>query len=164
MAKIAVWYGSTTGTCEALASLVAEKLGTSDVFCVTDLTADKIAAYDVLVLGTSTWGDGELQDDWYDGVEVLKSADLSAKKVALFGCGDAASYPDTFCSAMGIIHEACQGATIIGKGLPTDGYTFGDSLAVVDGTWIGCALDDMNESEKNEERINAWVDKVKSEI
>ena len=28
---------------------------------------------------------GELQDDWYDGIDVLKSADLSGKTVALFG-------------------------------------------------------------------------------
>ena len=38
------------------------------------------------------------QDDWYDGVKTLKSAGLAGKTVALFGCGDSESYPDTFCS------------------------------------------------------------------
>ena len=164
MSKIAVFYGSTTGTCETLAGQIAEKLGTSDVFSAADLDAAKIADYDVLVLGTSTWGDGELQDDWYDTVETLKKADLSGKKVALFGCGDSASYPDTFCSAMGIIYEAVAGAKVIGQGISTDGYTFGASQAVVDGAWVGCAIDDVNESDQTAARIDAWVAKVKSEM
>ncbi|MBP5715704.1 MAG: flavodoxin [Bacteroidales bacterium] len=164
MSKIAVFYGSTTGTCETLAGQIAEKLGTSDVFSAADLDAAKIADYDVLVLGSSTWGDGELQDDWYDAVETLKKADLSGKKVALFGCGDSASYPDTFCSAMGIIYEAVAGAKVIGQGISTDGYTFGASQAVVDGVWVGCAIDDVNESDQTAARIDAWVAKVKSEM
>ena len=164
MSKIAVFYGSTTGTCETLAGQIAEKLGTSDVFSAADLDAAKIADYDVLVLGSSTWGDGELQDDWYDAVETLKKADLSGKKVALFGCGDSASYTDTFCSAMGIIYEAVAGATVVGKGISTDGYSFSNSLAVVDGAWVGCALDEVNESDQTAARIDAWVAKVKSEL
>ena len=75
MKKTGVFYGSSTGTCEELANQIAEKLGVSstDVHSVDKMTADKIKEYEVLVLGTSTWGDGELQDDWYDGVKVLKS-------------------------------------------------------------------------------------------
>ena len=97
MKKTGVFYGSSTGTCEELANQIAEKLGVSstDVHSVDKMTADKIKEYEVLVLGTSTWGDGELQDDWYDGVKVLKSADLSMKFVALFGCGDSDSYSAT---------------------------------------------------------------------
>lgn len=85
MKKTGVFYGSSTGTCEELANQIAKKLGVSstDVHSVDKMTADKIKEYEVLVLGTSTWGDGELQDDWYDGVKVLKSTDLSMKLVAL---------------------------------------------------------------------------------
>ena len=46
-----------------------------------------------------------MQDDWYDGVKVLKSADLSMKFVALFGCGDSESYCDTFCDGIGVLYE-----------------------------------------------------------
>lgn len=107
MKKTGVFYGSSTGTCEELANQIAEKLGVSstDVHSVDKMTADKIKEYEVLVLGTSTWGDGELQDDWYDGVKVLKSADLSMKFVALFGCGDSDSYCDTFCDGIGVLYE-----------------------------------------------------------
>lgn len=63
-----------------------------DIHDASTLTDALVKEYDVLVLGTSTWGAGELQDDWYDGVKVLKKADLSHKFVALFGCGDSDSY------------------------------------------------------------------------
>ena len=36
------------------------------------MTADVAGSYEALILGTSTWGDGELQDDWYDGIKVFK--------------------------------------------------------------------------------------------
>lgn len=70
MKKTIVIYGSTTGVCQELAEQIARKLGVSDVANVVDVNGDRVAEYDNLLLGTSTWGAGELQDDWYDGVEV----------------------------------------------------------------------------------------------
>lgn len=109
-------------------------------------------------------GAGELQDDWYDGVDVLKGADLSGKTVALFGCGDAESYPDTFCGAMAEIYNAVKDqANVIGA-VPTDGYTFDDSEAVVDGQFVGLALDDVNEDDQTEGRIDAWLETIKPQL
>ena len=81
MSKIGVFYGSTTGTTEDVARKIAEKLNVpqGDIHDASTLTDALVKEYDVLVLGTSTWGAGELQDDWYDGVKVLKKADLSHK-------------------------------------------------------------------------------------
>lgn len=161
MAKTIVVYGSTTGTCENIANTIGEKLG-AEVINVTDLTADQIAEADLLVIGTSTWGAGDLQDDWYDGISLLKGADLSGKKVAVFGCGDSAGYSDTFCGGMKELYEAAQaaGATMIGE-VSTEGYTFDDSDSVVDGKFVGLALDDVNEDDKTEERIDAWLPTIK---
>ncbi len=107
MKKTGIFYGSTTGTTESVARLIAGKLGISpaDLHDVSKMTADRVASYDALILGTSTWGDGELQDDWYDGIKVLKGADLKGKTIALFGCGDSESYADTFCDGMGVLYE-----------------------------------------------------------
>lgn len=159
MKKTIVVFGSSTGTCEEIANSIAEKLG-AEAINVTDFTADTIAENDNLILGTSTWGAGELQDDWYDGVEVLKKSDLSKKTVALFGCGDSESYSDTFCGGMKELYDACQGANIL-PGVPTDGYTYDDSEAVVDGKFVGLAIDNVNEEDKTEERLNAWIDTIK---
>ena len=157
MSKTIVVYGSTTGTCESIAQTLGDQLG-AEVINVADLTADQLAEADNIVLGTSTWGAGELQDDWYDGVNVVKSANLSGKRVALFGCGDSASYSDTFCGGMKELYDAAvaAGATVVGA-VPTDGYTFDDSDAVVDGQFVGLALDDVNEDDKTSERISAWL-------
>ena len=119
---------------------------------------DDVLAADNILLGTSTWGAGELQDDWYDGLDVIKGADLSGKTVAIFGCGDSASYGDTFCGAMKELYDAAKaaGANVIGK-VSTEGYTFDDSDAVVDGQFVGLALDDINEDDKTDGRIDGWI-------
>ena len=117
MKKTIVVYGSTTGSCQEFAEQIAQKLGVNDVMNVSDVDADKLGEYDNLLLGTSTWGAGELQDDWYDGVEVLKSANLSGKTIALFGCGDADGYGDTFCGGMAELYNAVKDscAKVIGQ-------------------------------------------------
>lgn len=160
MNKTIVIYGSSTGTCEAIAEKIASKLG-AEVMNVQDLTADVIAANDNLILGTSTWGAGELQDDWYDGVSLLKSASLSGKTVALFGCGDCESYGDTFVGGIAELYDAVKdsGAHLVGA-VATDGYTFDDSAAVVDGRFVGLPLDDVNEDDKTDGRIDAWIAQI----
>lgn len=160
MKKTVVVYGSSTGTCEAIAEKIGAKLG-AEVINVQDLTDDVVAANENLILGTSTWGAGELQDDWYDGLSVLKSSDLSGKTIALFGCGDCESYGDTFVGGIGELYDGIKqsGAHFVGA-VATDGYTFDDSSAVVDGKFVGLPLDDVNEDDKTDARIDAWVAQI----
>ena len=155
-----VIYGSSTGTCEAIAEKIASKLGCEAVN-VQDLTANIINSYQNLILGTSTWGAGELQDDWYDGLNLLQSADLSGKTIAIFGCGDCSTYSDTFVGGMGELYHGIEdsGARFIGR-VDTDDYTFDDSEAVIDGKFIGLPLDDINEDDKTDTRIEAWIAQI----
>ena len=159
MKKTIVVYGSSTGVCEAIANTIGEKLG-AEVIEVAKMTEDTIAANDNLILGTSTWGAGELQDDWYDGVKILKNSDLSGKTVALFGCGDSESYCDTFCGGMKELYDAVEGANLL-PGVPASDYTYDDSEAVINGNFVGLALDDVNEDDKTESRIDAWIESIK---
>lgn len=167
MNKIGVFYGSTTGTTEDVARRIAEKLNVphGDIHDASALTDALVKEYDVLVLGTSTWGAGELQDDWYDGIKVLKQADLSHKFVALFGCGDSDSYSDTFCDGIGILYENLKatGCTFVGM-TDTAGYTFDSSVAVVNGKFVGLPIDEVNEDSQTDERISQWVEELKKEI
>ena len=160
MGKTAIIYGSTTGTTEDIAGRIASKLNIAqgDIYEISKVTADTVAGYDTLLLGSSTWGSGDLQDDWYDGIETLKGADLAGKKIALFGCGDSSSYSDTFCSALGTIYNDLKdsGATFVGSVDPSD-YTVDGSDAVVDGQFVGLPIDEVNESDKTDERISNWV-------
>ncbi len=165
MKKTVIIYGTSTGTCEDLASRIGAKLGVDNIINVTDLDENVIAENDNLILGTSTWGAGEMQDDWYDGIKVIKSTDLSGKTVALFGCGDSGSYPDTFVGGMAEIYNAVKtaGANVIGA-VSTEGYTFDDSESVVDGKFVGLALDEVNEDDKTDDRINTWVEEIQPNL
>ena len=165
MKKTCVIYGSSTGTCEDIAKRIASKLNNAEVVDAAKLNVETIAAYDNLLLGTSTWGAGEMQDDWYDGVKALKAADLNGKTIALFGCGDSESYCDTFCGGMAELYKAVEGkgANLVGM-VSADDYNFEDSEAVIDGEFVGLALDEMNESDKTDERIDAWIESFKAQL
>lgn len=159
-----VIYGSSTGTCEVLAEKIASKLG-CEALNVQNLSADMVAANKNLILGTSTWGAGELQDDWYDGLKVLQGADLSGKTIAIFGCGDCSSYSDTFVGGMGELYNGIKdsGAQFIGS-VETSGYTYDDSEAVIDGKFIGLPLDEINEDDKTDARIDAWITQISHDL
>lgn len=167
MKKIGIFYGSTTGTTESLAEQIASLLGvnTKDVHNVGTTDAKIAEDYDTLLLGSSTWGSGELQDDWYDFLEKLADSHLTGKKIALFGCGDAMSFGSTFCDALGTIYEKLQdkGSSFIGATDPSD-YSYDSSTAEIDGQLVGLLIDENNEPDKTEKRIQNWTDQLKKEI
>lgn len=160
-----IFFGSTMGTTEAVAADIARQLGVADadVHNVADTPVEATQQYDLLVLGSSTWGAGDLQDDWYDFLGRLKKQDLSGKKVALFGCGDSGSYPDTFCDAIGLIYDGLQqcGCTFVGAYAP-EGYEGTDSLVCRDGRFVGLAVDE-SAPDKTDERVAAWCEQIKNE-
>lgn len=166
MANIGIYYGSTTGNTEVLAKKIAKVLGVSDsdIFDVSSAKAD-FGAYDVVLFGASTMGMGDLQDDWDSFIDDVKKADLSGKKVALFGCGDSSSYSDTFGDALGTIYNTIKGKGInlIGK-VPLDGYSFDSSEAIVDGLFVGLLIDEDNEPDLTDQRLALWLDDVKKAI
>jgi len=161
---IGIFYGSSTGNTESLAKEIASKLGigASDVYDVSSAAADKVGGYDCLLLGSSTWGLGDLQDDWDSFIGDLKKENLAGKKVGLFGCGDSSSYPDTFCDALGIIREelAGSGCSFIAE-MSAAGYSVNDSRAFEGGQVLGLVADD-DEPEKTEERTDVWIEAVKN--
>lgn len=164
MKKTIVIYGSSTGTCQSIAERIANRLGV-ETLDVQNLTESVIDSNANLILGTSTWGAGELQDDWYDGLKMLQKADLKGKIIAFFGCGDCETYGDTFVSAIGELYNGIKdsGAAFIGS-VSTDGYSFAGSEAVIDGQFIGLPLDEINEEDKTDERIDAWVESIKDKL
>ena len=164
--KIGVFYGSTTGETKEVALEIAEALGVdeADVYDVADSAPSDVAPYDVLLLGSSTWGSGDLQDDWYDFLTGLEVLDLENKIVALFGCGDE-TMADTFGGALGIIYDRLQktGAQIIGA-FDTDGYTYEHSPAEKNGRIVGLIIDNVNHSDLTESRLRRWTDELKAQL
>ena len=161
----AIFYASSTGNTEEIASKISEQLKGVDTFDLSSTDVEKMNDYDKLILGASTWGDGELNDDWDEVFDNFKGIDLSNKTIALFGLGDQESYADEFCNALGIIYEYVNttGASIIGF-TSSDGYDHDDSKAEVDGKFVGLVIDEDNQDELTDERISSWVETIKSDI
>lgn len=167
MKKIGIFYGSTTGTTESIADQIASRLEVNavDVHNVGNTAAKVSEDYEILVLGSSTWGSGELQDDWYGFLDQLVACNLTGKKIALFGCGDAMSFGSTFCDAVGTIYEKLQGkgCSFIGT-VDSSDYSYDSSTAEVDGKLVGLLIDENNESDKTEIRIQNWTEQISKEI
>mgnify|MGYP003555595976 CR=1 FL=1 len=58
----AIFYASSTGNSDEVASKISSALGEIEVFNLANTKVDKINEYDKVILGGSTWGDGELND------------------------------------------------------------------------------------------------------
>ena len=140
MDKVHVIYGSTTGMTEAVASKIAAEFGVSPI----NINAADASAFDAehLVLGSSTWGVGDLQDDWAAKLDEVKG-NFAGKKVAVFGLGDSQGFADSFCVAAETIANAAKdaGATLVGEVLK---------------------LDDTNEADQTDGKIAAWVETIKA--
>ena len=163
MKRIGIFYGSSTGNTEAAAQAIQKALGSeADLFNVSNTPASKVSEYANLILGTSTWGVGDLEDSMATFIDDLAKVDLSGKTVALFGMGDQSCYGDTYCDGMGHIYEAIKdrGVTLIGA-VDTDGYEHSSSIAVVNDEFVGLALDADNQADKTDGRIATWVAAIK---
>jgi flavodoxin I len=165
--RIGIYYGSTMGNTQRAALLVGEQLKSLGEVSLHDVAADGIAdmaSVDLILLGTSTWGVGDLQDDWLP-YETLSGMDLTGRKAAVFGTGDQQGYSDTYVDALATLAEALEnaGATLIGS-WSTEGYDFAESRAVQDGKFVGLALDEDNQSDLTEDRIAQWVAQLKTEL
>lgn len=163
MKRYGIFYGSTTGTTEDVAHRLAKLLDIpeSDIHNVANTSPSAVADYDVLLLGTSTWGSGDLQDDWYDFVAGLRELDLKGKQIAIFGVGDE-SMSDTFCSAVGKLYKDLQstGGEFIGS-FPNDVYDFEHTEADVDGVVVGLLLDETNHPDLTDGRLADWAEEIR---
>ncbi|MCK4691279.1 MAG: flavodoxin [Desulfuromonadales bacterium] len=162
--KTGIFYGSTTGNTANAAQQIGALLTGARTIPVKEAVKASFEACGLLILGTSTWGLGDLQDDWSDSLDSLRAADLRGKKVAIFGLGDQVGHPDSFVDAMGTLYEmaVAAGATVVGK-WPTDDYDFLASAAVDGDQFLGLPLDEENQAAFTEERIAAWVEQLLAE-
>ena len=166
MNKIAILYGSSSGNTESVANRIKDKFdGKADVFNVESVSIDAVQPYKYLILGTSTTGIGDLQEDWEGFLPTFSSRmDFTDKIVAIFGLGDSGSFSDSFAESIFALHDALKDKVKIVGEIPDEGYTYDDSLAVEDGKWLGLALDEDNEYDDTEERITKWVEQLKKEF
>lgn len=155
-----VIFGSDGGATKGVAAKISKKCQGRSID-IKSATKSDFENCDLLILGSPTYGDGTLQTDWEENIEKLRDANISGKKVALFGTGDQATYPDSFVDAMGILFDEVmdKGATVVGH-TETSGYDYTTSTAERDGQFVGLALDQDGQSGMTEKRVTAWLAKL----
>lgn len=167
MKKIGLFYGTYTGTTSNIAKRIAKELG-EDIVELHNIREDgeKMQDYDYLIIGTSTWNIGDLQEDWDRFVPKIEQMNLEGKVIALFGTGDQRGYPETFLDGMGMLYETFQyrGVKFVGF-WSTQGYEFTSPLPLLDHDhFVGLALDEDNQSELTDERIKEWCKLIRPEF
>ncbi|MGB0661471.1 MAG: flavodoxin [Mangrovicoccus sp.] len=172
MAKIGIFFGTDTGKTRMVAKKI--KKGFDDETMAKPLNVNRtevedFMAYDFLILGSPTLGEGILpgksadcdNESWEEFLPKLEDQDFTGKTIAIYGLGDQVTYPMEFVNAIGILYEFFdeRGATIVGR-WSTEGYEFEDSTAVEDDEFYGLALDQDNQSNLTEERLKAWLELI----
>jgi flavodoxin I len=97
-----------SGNTEAMADLIEKGLQEAeaevDRFEAMDIDdAELFNDYEHIILGTYTWGDGDLPDEFLDLAEEMDALDFTGKTCAVFGSGDTAY--EFFCGAVDTLEE-----------------------------------------------------------
>lgn len=173
MTKVGIFFGTDTGATRRVAKTIAKTLGPDKAdkpVNIRNATVTDLLNYDFLILGTPTYGDGELPglstgnmtDSWEEFLPKLQDSDFAGKKIALFGSGDQQKYRGDFASALRYLYDTFTecGAQIIGH-WPVAGndYDFAYSKSMLDDRWfVGLVLDEDNQRDLTAPRLESWLD------
>ncbi len=173
MKQIGLFFGTDTGTTRLVGKKIAAKIGDDLVakpLNINRTELDDLLSYDVLILGTATYGEGDLpgkennvkNGSWAEFVPQLDEVDLTGKTVALYGVGNQEKYGERYVNGMAKLYKlvTSKGATVVGE-WDTEGYTFSASEAVIDGKFVGLAIDNKSQKIETESRIEGWVNQIK---
>lgn len=176
MSKIGIFFGTDTGTTRLIAKKITRALGPDIADKPVNVNRTNIVemlAYDALILGTPTYGEGELpgiatgvkHGSWQEFLPQLEAVDLSGKTIALYGLGDQEKYPNRFANALGQLHAvlAKHGATLIGE-WASDGYEFKHSSAVQNGKFVGLVIDHGYQGMLTDKRIQTWLEQIRPDL
>ena len=157
----AIFYASSTGNTEIISKEISKELGDVELVDIADNGVSGINDYENVIFGIATWGDGELQDAWDEEWDNFKGIDFSNKTVAILGLGDQEGYYETFVDGMRAIYDIVlkNNARVVGR-TSIDGYEFAASQAVIDDMFIGLVIDQNNQKDLTQERINNWCSEL----
>jgi flavodoxin I len=161
MSKIGIFFGTDTGSTR----LVAKKIYRTH--------PNELLAYDALILGIPSYGIGDLpglavgcqEANWAEFVPYLDGADLTGKRVALFGLGHQERYAKRFASSLIQLYRIFYGygAEMIGR-WNTEGYQFEHSDSIINGQFVGLVLDQRGQPHLTEERIKIWLAQITPQL
>ncbi|MFS0654310.1 flavodoxin [Bacillus sp. 179-C3.3 HS] len=105
--KALIAFASMSGNTEDMAAILKETLEgkgiETEMMELDDTNVEDLSSYDYVLIGSYTWGDGDLPYEAEDFYEEVSSLELNDIKVAVFGSGDY-SYPK-FCEAVHTFYD-----------------------------------------------------------
>ena len=170
--KVKIIYGTDTGNTERIVGDLEIKLKASSIdyetVPVTGIPKEHWESHKNYILGIPTWYDGELQSCWEDYFDTFKTIDFTGKTVAIFGLGDQIGYDEWFCDGIGILAEVVEsnGGKLVGFTENDDSYDFDESPKSLldEDTFYGLCLDEDNQDELTQERLDNWIEKISKEF
>lgn len=173
MSKIGIFFGTESGTTRLMAKRIFRKLGEDSADPprnVNRTSPEDFLRYDALILGTPSYGIGELpgraagcaEANWAEFLPRLDGADFTGKRIALYGLGDQDRYKTRFAGSLIHLYRFFYGAgaDLVGH-WSTEGYDFEHSAAVLDGKFVGLVLDQRQQPLLTESRIDAWLAQIR---
>ena len=164
-----IFFATSTGKTEDIADRLKELLPGTETKDVDNIASiNELVDAESLICCIPTWNTGADEarsgTAWDDLAQDIPNQDFAGKSVAIVGLGDSSGYSDFFCDAMEELYTAFlqSGANLIGK-VATDGYTYDDSKSVINGKFCGLPIDEDNEPELTEQRLNQWIQQIKNE-
>jgi len=164
---VGLFFATQTGNTESAAGTIADKSGLEPVD-VGEIEVADLAGYDGLIVGCPTWNTGADEyrsgTAWDDILDEIKGTDLKDKPVAVFGCGDSQGYGDNFCDGLEELHSTFQaaGAKMMGY-VDASPYQHAESKSQSGDKFLGLPLDQDNEEDETEKRVEAWIAQIKGE-
>jgi len=176
MNKIGMFFGTETGTTRLIAKkmykLLGEELADKPVN-VNRITAEDLLQYDALILGTPSYGEGDipgkdvgcLESNWAEFIQQFGTPDMTGKTIAMYGLGAQERYADRFASSLVALYIFFKGlgAEMIGD-WPVEGYTFNHSASVVDDRFVGLVIDQRTQGMYTEERLQGWIEQIRPQL
>lgn len=176
MSKIGIFFGTDTGSTRLVAKQIYKELGeelAAKPKNINRTTVSELMQYDALILGTPSYGLGDLpglatgcmERNWLEFAPYLDGVDLTGKRVALFGLGNQERYAERFASSLIHLYRLFYGygAKIVGH-WSTEGYTFEYSAAVQDNQFVGLVLDQRTQPFLTDERIKIWLAEITPQL
>jgi len=128
--SILVTYATTTGNTLTVAEAILKHLASkqaglqTELVDMDDLTPSALLNYDLVFIGSSTWGEGEFNEVAEEFFEKLKNSklDLSKTKFAVYGLGD--KIYDNFCLVVELMTNQLKDkkAEVLGETLKINGF------------------------------------------
>jgi flavodoxin I len=172
MGKIGIFFGTDTGSTRLVAKKIYGLLGeelADKPKNINRTSVDELLAYDALILGTPSYGVGDMpglavgcqEANWAEFVPYLDGIDLAGKRVALFGLGHAERYASRFASSLIKLYRVFYGygADMVGR-WSTEGYEFKHSDSIIDNQFVGLVLDQRGQPHLTDERIQTWLAQI----